>query len=194
MNLRQLLGVVGVLAVGGVTYRVLAPRPGVTVGDLRAASIFAECPPQLLTCAVRQTSAACYPAQRRYRTLETAAFVCSTDGGLGGLLFRWPRQGGQDCVEVAGDPSEACTLAPCNGDPLCADDGGTSFDFRAAQDRCACRPSDGGVCRYQLPDGGTPLMKFGLEYQAPFAGAGCVRKACGEMDGDQGLSMPPECQ
>lgn len=185
-KLRSLLAVVGMMSIGGVLYLLTQVKPGVTRADLLDAGIAQECDPVQVSCQVRQT---CFPNQARYGTVQKLAFQCDRDGGVPVLIALWPKgDSGADCFEPVGPPDTACVVQGAS-----FDDGGDLTRTTADQDRCACRPTDGGVCRFQSPDGSTPLMHFRETYRAPFAGAGCVRKSCEEFAGELGQSMPPEC-
>ncbi len=187
-KLRALLAAMGVVVIGGIAYQLATPRAGVTRADFLDAGITQECDPVNVSCQVRN---GCYPALPRYGTISKLAFQCNRDGGQPPvLIIPWPKNdAGTPCFVPVGQPELACLITGAS-----FDDGGNLADTQLDQDRCACRPSDAGICRYQTPDGSTPLMVIGNTYPPPFAGAGCVRKACDEVDGEQGQSMPAACQ
>lgn len=60
-------------------------------------------------------------------------------------------------------------------------------------DLCACAPRDGGACQRRIEDGGFVSAVGWNNTLGPgeFQGAGCVRKACGEMAGE--TSWPAAC-
>lgn len=188
-NLRALLAGSGLLVtIAGIAYMIASPLPGVTRADLRAAGIDDFCDPVQVSCQVRQvTTPFCFPGQPKYGTISIFAYECDRDGGPPVLIIRWPKRVGVDCFEPVGPSDTACVVTAAS-----FDDGGDPTVVVATPSRCACRAT-GQNCRYQLPDGGTPLMDFGRTYPAPFAGGGCVRKACQEVMGDLGQSMPDEC-
>jgi hypothetical protein len=196
-KLLPLLALTGGLTVGGVTYTVLTPRPGVTRAQLLDAGVADICSPVLVTCQVRvaQACRALPDGGQRplYGTVSTQAMLCPQNS----LLLRWPKAGGANCFELTGPSDTACEVVPngCADNPaLCAEDPTGEQAVRVDVDRCACRNPAAGLCRYPNPDGGTALnVPLGVTWPAPFAGAGCVRKVCQELAGDQGSSWPAEC-
>lgn len=202
MTLRQLLVPVGAVTLGGVALFLAVPRAGVTRADLVDAGALGMCRVAHLECQVR-IATACRTLTDggtlpRYATLGLPGLYCGGDGGLAALILRPPRAGGASCFEVVGPPDTACVLAEspgnCTDSTVCADDGGTQLGYAAVANRCACWNPDAGVCRVPNDDGGAPVLApQGSTFGPPFAGAGCVRKVCQEVAGEQGQSWPTEC-
>lgn len=198
-KLRALLLLVGTLGVGGVTYFVAVPRVTTSRAELLDAGVNQFCDPAHLECQVRVHCRGLPDGglRPRYGTVEVKGYLCNRDSGTDVLILRWPRDGGNDCYEPVGPSEDACTFVEppgtCADNSVCDDsNGGTPI--RAAQDRCACRQPDAGLCRTPNPDGGVALqIPLGATVAAPFAGAGCVRKVCAEVNGEQGQSWPQEC-
>lgn len=209
-KLRALLAVVGTLIIGGTGYLVVRPLPGVTRADLVDAGVLGFCDPALVECQVRSNPLCPLPdggPRPRYGTLRTKALVCDRDAGAPALLFRWPKANGTECFEIAGDPSDVCTVlevGTCSDGTLCPEDSSGEQPVRAVLGKCACRAA-AGVCRVPLLDGGTPADKAlwtgtntrpapsGVTFPPPFAGPGCVEKVCSILNGDQGSDWPDTC-
>lgn len=184
-RLRALLAAIGLVTISGTLYMLATVRPGVSRADLLDAGITAECDPVQVACAGRdlcRNTLADGGLSPRYLTLRMLGYQCNRDGGDPLLILRVTQP---NCFEPVGPPGDACQVLGAT-----FDDGG--LGVQGLPDRCACR-ARGQVCR--KPDGG--LMTFDTTYPAPFAqyiGAGCTRKVCSEMAGEQGQSMPSECQ
>lgn len=204
-RLRALLLTIGVLTVGGIVTRLVVVRPDATPEELQELRDFLtteQFDPLSISCQGRdlcQSTRADGGLSPRYVTgrlfggwLHRTLWERFPDGGaadagtVSTLIARFPRRVNRDCFEPIGPPDEACQVVGAT-----FDDGG-SPGFDPEPSRCACRER-GKVCRYQLEDGGTPLMNFAQTYYPPFAGAGCVRKVCAEAAGEVGQSMPTEC-
>ncbi len=214
-RLRALLMIAGFAIAAGTSYWVMTPRPGILRGDLADAGINADCSPFLVDCAARnlcQSTLSDGGLSRRYLTVRVLYYRCPpmlehvrcSDGGLNpgcwdagdglpSLIPRWPRNdAGSDCYEPVGPPGEACNVLGAT-----FDDGGQGV--LASVDRCACRPTDAGMCRSPNPDGGAlgVPMNYRQTYAAPFAqytGPSCIRTPCGEMMGEQGQALDTDCQ
>lgn len=170
--LATLLVSLGVVVAGLELARV---ERGVTMAELRDAG-FQQCPPVDLACEVRVSTDAGY----RYARPVFDARDCSAfDAGLV-LTDRRLYQGGE------WDPPaslEFVDRARCKvlADAGVPDDGGAGL--REMAQECGCRKAS-GVCRYQLPDGGTAPAPFGRTLGPgyppfeTFGGAGCAPKAC----------------
>ena len=197
-KLAALLVAFGSALIGGKSYRLAGMADGVRVADLRDAGLAAFCSPALLECQVRIASDCRLRAdgglRPRYGTVEDTVFVCPAVGD-DLVITNWPTYTNElgrerPCFEPAGAFESVCAFTDN------CDDGGTACQGgpHYSADRCACRGA-AGACRTPNPDGGTGIAQpFGVTIRAPFAGAGCVRKACEELQGDLGQSWPEgEC-
>ncbi len=201
-RLAALLFATGTLVAGGVTYLVLSPRPGVTLEDLRDAGIDARCNPALVECDMRLREACRTKPdggrRPRYLTVRMGGYLCERDAGYPILVKRLAR-----CLEPIDDSFCRVVEADgCSDSEACGDDVADSNDedsspqprFRAWLQSCACR-TPGTVCARANPDGGTAInIPLGVTWPYPVGGAGCVRKACVEVAGEQGQSWPDECR
>ena len=154
-QLLALFAFVGSVAIGGVSYVAISPRPTTTVVDLQDAGFFRACGPAILSCAVR-TAVACRTrpdggAIPAYLRVQTQVGICPTDAGIPVLAFAWPKVDGGDCFELAGPAEQACSL-----DDDC-DGGGCSWDpsgvqsVTAVQNLCACRNTTTANCLGDRP-------------------------------------------
>lgn len=197
-KLAALLVGLGTVYFGGTTYRLVGPAEGVRIVDLRDAGLAGLCSPALLECQVRIADACRLRPdgglRLKYGTVEDPVFVCPSSGD-DLIVANWPTfttDAGRErpCFEPAGPIEDACRFTDaCN-------DGGTACQAptRFSNDRCACRGAT-GACRIPNPDGGVGIAQpFGTTIGPGATGAGCVRKACQELNGDQGESWPTaEC-
>lgn len=188
-KLKALLAAVGLATIGGVAFLVVVPKEGVTRADLLDAGITEHCDPVVVTCAGRdlcRNVRADGGLSPRYRTIRALAYRCDRPGEQEPALILRTTQ--PECFEPLG--GDTCEVVGAT-----VDDGGTGV--QAEPDRCACRQR-GQMCRYPNPDGGLGIpMNLDQTYPPPFSqhvGAGCVRKACVEAAGEQGMSMPEECK
>lgn len=192
-RLLALLTGVGAFVIGGVTYRVFRPAPGVSAAELLDAGIEDYCVRALVECDGR-VAEECRDLpdggrRRRYATVRMGAYSCERDGGAAtALVFRPPR-----CFEfVSEDLCRVLEPDSCSDPQACGDDG-QGPRWRAVQAPCACR-IPGQMCRFPNPDGGLGLpMELGATYRPPWTGPGCQPKACVELAGEQGQSWPDEC-
>ncbi len=195
-NIKNLLLALGVATtVGGVSYQLFDLKPDTSKAALLDAGLFNVCPPVMLEMEGRwDPECVTGNPMPRYLALKMTGAVCDADAGLDKIITNVPNKNdGGPCFKPspsAGSVRFLGAIGTCTDPTIC--DGGLPAP-RLSQPRCACRPTDAGVCRFVGSDGGTPLMQFGRTYDPPFAGAGCVRRACEEMDGEQGQGMPPEC-
>lgn len=169
-RLAQVLVAVGVLGAGAVVWTV---RDGVTREELIDAGL-ADCQRADVTCPIRRI----LDGGTQYRTVTVGARWCGPDAGL--VLPSLP--GNAEYFRP-----DLCRRAL----PTIAE--GTELDV---QDECAC--SSGAGCTVPNPDGGAlpipapPRETLGPGYRfATFAGAGCIRKPCGEIIGQS--SWPAAC-
>lgn len=189
-HLLSLLVAVGVATIGGVTYSLFRPAPGVSLAELRDAGIDERCEQVLVECHGR-VAPSCRDLpdggrRPRYATIRTGAYVCERDGGNPALIYRFPR-----CFEpISEDYCEV--LSACDDAQACGEDE-DGPKWRPAQAPCACR-IPGQMCRSPNPDGGLGIpMQLGVTYRPPWTGPGCQPKACVEVAGEQGQSWPDEC-
>lgn len=193
-KLKALLVASGMAVIGGVTFLVASPKPGVVRAELLDAGIDESCDPVEVSCQGRdlcQSTLADGGLSRRYRTVKTQAWRCDRPGELDPLLIiRWPKQGGRDCFEPIGS-DDACRVTGAS-----FDDGGSPA-LAVDQDRCTCR-ARGQQCRRFNPDGGAGiLIDFARTYDsmsAPFVGAGCTRTPCEAAAGEPDLALADECR
>lgn len=191
-RLLVLLAFVGTATISGVSYLLLRLEGGVTLEELRDAGLDERCAPALLECDGR-VAEECRDLpdggrRRKYASVRTQAYVCERDAGRPALLFRFPR-----CFRPLSE--DFCRLideTACSDAQACGEDESGQPKWRAVQQACACR-AIGQLCRTVLPDGGLVPMAFGTTYPPPFVGAGCQPKACVELAGEWGESMPSEC-
>lgn len=196
-KLAALLVGLGTILFGGNTYRLLGPADGVRMVDLRDAGLQHLCNPALLECQVRVANECRRRAdgglRLKYGTIEDPVFICPVPGD-DIIIANWPTyttDAGKErpCFEPAGPIETACRFTDnCN-------DGGTACQAptRFNNDRCSCRTA-AGACRLPNPDGGVAIAQpIGVTIGPGATGAGCQKKACEELNGDQGESWPPEC-
>lgn len=208
---RALVALGGVVVIGSTTYLLVRPHEGVTKAQLVAAGYDAEhCAPVVVECeAWREDDCRLKPdggLKPRYLTGRLQAIRCYLDAGEPTPPLLWirpPRQfvdaggfkGMRDCYHPIGDISTACKVVDeaCTDALLCNVDLDEEPNERASQERCACRQVDAGPCRFIWPDGGlSPNIPRNFTIPEPFQGAGCVRKTCVELFGEE--SMPEECR
>ncbi len=194
------------VTIGGVTYVLFQPRQDTTLAELLDAGFGDVCNPALVACEGRlDDDCRTRPdggLRPRYVTLRLQAFRCvGPDGGA----YLWPRlprarrEAVRDCFEPLRSFAEDCDVLEadtCSDSSVCAAGLDESPAWAGAQDKCACRripAAGGGACAVPVSDGGVRNIPFGTTAEAPFGGAGCVRKPCVEALGEQGQSMPVEC-
>lgn len=123
------------------------------------------------------------------RTVRFKALRCGTD-------IRLPRR-----ISPAGAApffvfrEDQCQLlaADCSVAGSCDVDVAGTPQLRGQQEPCACRGAS-GICRVPLADGGIAPAPAGVTLDpGAWTGAGCVRKSCDEVQGEQGSSWPDEC-
>lgn len=193
-RIKTLLVLVGIATLGGTTYLITTPRPGVTWPELLDAGLAGRCTARLVECRARYVCG----ARPRYVTAQTKAAVCDIPGDDQLVVLRWPVDGGMRCYEPVGTPEEACrpVQAGCTDGTLCGTDSEV-MPVREEVQACACRRAS-GTCTWD-PDGAGPMPSRPAPLGATlgagtWAGTGCLRKYCGpELAGEQGGSWPAEC-
>lgn len=187
----MLSAVLGVLAVGGVTYIAVLANRQVDVSGCDPAHLECE-----LVLEPEARALADGGLRRRYLTMELGGVVCDRDAGRDALVLRLPRLSDAGPAMRPVGPDSCRLLEPlgtCTDPTVCvSDDGGFNPPTVLAPYRCACRQADAGACVYpSLTDGGGLRQVLrGQSVPAPFAGAGCVRIPCVELGGEQGTTWP----
>lgn len=181
---KRLLALFSVLAVVG-TFMVSRIQDNVTPAELVDAGIL-NCPKVDLACEVRVSDewldaleARGADGGKRYRRIAVDARDCTEfDAGYVITDRRLYRDGGWVGLDVIAGRCKVVPDAP-------PDDAGAGLREMALE--CGCRKAS-GACRFQLADGGTDPVPFGVTVgpgysigRNPtdvFGGAGCARKSC----------------
>lgn len=182
-RLAQLLGLVAVVTVGGVTATIYAPAPGVTQADLADAGIASA--NRVATCPVRvDPTCAAQLGLRQYETVRFPVFrAVQSDGGLEFVLPPGIRGLGR-CIEVL-DDWRHCDIDATATFPAVASRWGQAVPLVVVRSTSRhvipdCR--DGGAwddrlvvdCRMRQPDGGARWAGCNAMPRAQAVGTQCL--------------------